>query len=236
MAARKPATAAEITAILRQNKRIATGKALPFRDALEILHAKLDVDLATASDWLSKATVDASHPFELIGSTHAGRVYDVARAPDNLNLHEAGYAGENSEMWPYLTAGGTHVSHGDEGASDREFVILPEALRAMCVKTEKQARLRDKAEKNNRAMEIAGAEDKHGASLAYIRGLMKMVDPDDTQVDRPLHNLKTGATSITLGFGDDAIERLAEVLAAHDIEPDPPTQMITRKPLPEATE
>lgn len=238
MAARKPATAAEIAEVLRDNEKIKAGEALPYRDALEVLRWKLHTTPRNAQVWLTAATEDDAHPYELIGTVFAGRVYHVARGPEiSLSLHEAGYAGENKDMWPFLNAGGQRVSaDGDDGASDREFVILPDMLRALCEGAEKSRRLHYKATRTVRDMEVAAAEEKHGSALAYIRGLMKMVDPDNDQVARPLHNLKTGATALSLMFDDATIERLGEVLAAHDIEPDPPTQVVTRIPLPEASD
>jgi hypothetical protein len=237
MATRKPATAEEIAEVLRTDERIQAGQALPYRDALDIVRWKLHTTPRNALAWLTAATQGESHPYELIGTAYAGTVYHVARGPEvSLTLNEAGYAGVDSNMWPYLSKGGEHISKGDDGASDREFVILPDALRAMCERAERQRRLHYRSMMTARDKEIAGAEEKHGPALAYIRGLMKMIDPDGEQVNRPLHNLKTGKTALTLIFEDTDIERFAEVLAAHDIEPVPPARIITRKPLPEASD
>jgi len=234
MTRRKPPTADEIAAALARHDELAAGGALEWRKTVDFLRWELRTTPANARDWLSLATAEESHPFELVGINH-GKVYYVARGQGTQTIHQAGYASDDSDSWPYLTNAGEPVygnaaRRGNFSAS-REFVVLADTLRAMCARAD-EVLTQERAVANTlRASSREAVEQKYGQSLDQIRGLLRAAEIDTDQIETgSSHNFDTGQTYLTLIFLDGAIDRVAEVLSAHGIESDPPVQIVTRKP------
>jgi hypothetical protein len=234
---RPAATAADILAVLARG--IPKGKALGYGFAINTLRRELRTSSKKAAEWLDAATREEPHEFELLG-TVSGRAWHVSRGDGTfLRLDQAGYADSSDESyWPLLTSMGVFVSK-DGDAGDREFVVLSKDLQAAC---KRASTFRKKTlDVHRRLAEAAeqGAEERHGQSLAYIRGLLKMAG-----IDVKVDNFRTAYTksitgeytSLNINLFDGSIDAVAEVLAANGIEPDPPTRIVTRKPLQEATE
>lgn len=235
MAKRRPATADEIAAALAKHDTIIAGHALEWAKAVDHLRWGLRTTPINARDWLIAATTGESHPFELVG-VRFGRVYYVARGSETQTLNEAGYATEDTDSWPYLTRVGEPVYGSMAGRRElfsehAEYVVMADTLRAICKQaSEAMTAVRKTAEKlQSRSREVV--DKQHGASLAYIRGLLRAADADPEQIETGSHhNFKTGTTALSLMFLGDTIDRVAEVLADFGIEPDPPAQIVTRKP------
>lgn len=231
MAPRKPATAAEIVAILQEHPWIKKGWALPYDQAIDLLKAELHTTRRKAFEWLGAATYEAQHEFELIG-TDGGRVMDVTRGGNPLNLHAAEYAGDNRAYWPHLSPEGELVRDGSEHLNE-DFVVLSNDLRKLCERADKMAKQATQVKKRLRETSIRNAEKLHRDSIALFRGLLTMAGlqlDDDVFSARFQGTDKGGSTVLRLNLTDGNIDAVANVLSAHDIEPFPPDGAITRRP------
>lgn len=234
MAPRKPVTAAEIVAVLRQNPGIQKGHALPYEAALKYLRVELHTTRRRAMAWVMAATTQQPHDFELIGCV-GGRVQTVARGEGDELLDVAGYTGKTDvSFWPQLMRDGVAVPKDPDAGND-EFVVLSKDLRAMCVRAAQRhesvmqtaQRLKDLARRE--------AEKRYGQSLSYLRGALVQAGLDPEKLlDAAYKNGVTGeATLVSISLKDKDIDALAKLLQAQDIEPYPPAQIVTK--LPEAT-
>lgn len=227
--ARKPATAAEIVEALQSNPWIQMGNAMPYTMAVRWLRVELHTTSQFASRWLSQATNTVPHDFELIG-TVGGRVTHVSRGEDAILLNEAGYASlTDTTYWPYLSTSGELVR---ESSDSEDFVVLSKDLQAMCQRSAKHRANGLAALQRSQQLSIDGAEERYGASLIYFRGLLELAGIGiDTALDaRYLHSVLGDRTTLTLVLKDGEIDAVANVLAAHDIEPFPPSGAVTLKP------
>jgi hypothetical protein len=229
MVARKPATAAEIVRVLESQDRIKKGLALPYDTATRFLRIQLKTTTRRAYEWLDRATSEEPHEFELI-STTTGRVTYVNRAGSPVLLNEAGYASGDYDEWPNLSPEGELVR---DSTSDEDFVVLSKDLRAMCERAADLVKKAKLVKERNNAAAIEGAEERHGASIGYLRGLLKTAGieiTDDVFSARYKDSIKGGQTILRLEVKDGAIDALASVLAAFGIEPYPPSGAVTLKP------
>lgn len=236
---RTPPTAAEILAVLEKQGPIKNGKGLEYGYAIHAIRRELRTSSKKAAEWLDAATRDEPHEFELLG-TVSGLAWHVSRGDGKfLRLDQAGYADTPDESyWPLMTAMGDFVSK-DGDAGNREFIVLSKDLQAACKRSssfrQKKIEVHQKLQKDSER----GADERHGQSLAYFRGLLKMAGVEvgpNTFRAAYVKSISGDYTSLNITLLDGAIDAVANVLAANDIEPDPPTQIITRKPLPEASE
>lgn len=238
MSARKPVSAAQILELLEQKFPTRNRYAIPVRDVVSAMRQEFHTTNRKAGEWLYAATKEEPHGFELIG-TVAGRVRYVWRDSKDLLLDAAGYAGTpNVENWPQLTSQGVPVSR-DPDAAEGEFVVFSNSLRVMCKQSEEFSERARAVQRRLSESEIAEAEELYGSSIAHIRGLLKAAGVDLEEL-RARHHKSTTVlaehTTVKITLTDKDIDAVAEVLSAFGIEPDPPTQIITRKPLQEATE
>lgn len=236
---RKPATVEEIVERLKKAPGIVQGRAMLYGYAVNHLRQEFRTTSRRAGEWLNEASKVEPHEFELIGTSH-GRVRYVGRGGEDMLLNTAGYSDASDETyWPQLDYAGQPVGN-DPDPEDREYVVLSKDLHAMCAKAAKHRVTALAVEENNRRAAAEGAEERHGKSLAYLRGVLKMAgvstEADVFDADFRTTFDKGGHTLLNLRLRDGAIDAVADVLAAHGIEPDPPTEVVTRKPLPEATD
>jgi len=235
MTRRKPPTADEIAAALARHDELAAGHALEWRKAVDFLRWELRTTPVNARDWLSQATTEESHPFELVGTSH-GQVYYITRGQETQTLHQAGYATDDSDTWPFLTNAGEPVygkatRYRTNFSASREFVVLTDTLCKMCAQAKEAVAEQRTIARTIHAKSREVIEEKHGRSLDQIRGLLRAAGVDTDQIETGSnHNFETGQTVLSLILLDDVIDRVAEVLSAHGIESDPPAQIVTRKP------
>lgn len=230
MAARKPATAAEILQAMQERWPDKSGQAIKYWAAIGGLTFQLRTIKTKVRDWLKEASQDETHPIELIG-TAGGKIVHVWRGEKTLTLREAGYTDdENVETWPGLGTNGEYQAGRSDSDAD-EFLISSEDLRMLVTRGVEHHRLMQEAKGKQREL----IRERHGSALAYLRGLLKLADADVNQIETGAHyNLNRDKVTLSLMLADGQIERLADVLQAHDIEPDPPAQVVTK--LPSATE
>lgn len=232
MAARKPATAAEIVDLLASNEWIRKGHALPYEAATRLLRQRLKTTTRKAYEWLDKATDTEPHDFELI-SVNDGRISYVNRGGLPVWLKDAGYAiGDSLEDWPHLSPEGDLVRASPD-TGDEDFVVLSKDLHAMCVKALELTTQAKRIQKKKHDDSVQGAEQRHGRSLSYIRGLLKAADlplSDEVFSAQFKGPDRIGRTFLTIKATDAEIDAIAGVLAAHDVEPFPPNGAVTRKP------
>lgn len=232
MAARKPATAAEIVEALRTDVRLQKGEACPYGDAVEHLRTVLRTTTRTAMEWLSEATESDPHEFELIG-TVGSRVTHVARGGEAILLDEAGYTTQKDKAyWPHLSATGELIREARTDES-HDFVVMSKDLETMCAKSAKRTQTLRDQQRRLRDSSVQGAEDRHGDSLGYLRGLLKAAGVQlDQDTFNALHYQRFDGdfTTLSIHLRDGLIDAVAGVLAAHGVEPYPPSGAITLKP------
>jgi len=237
MGTRKPATTAQIVEILRKIGALQNGHAVQYAFAVATLRRELHTNTRKAGEWLTLATADERRDFELIG-TSGGRIRYVARGGADVLLNKAGYTDEPDELlWPQLTWQGEPVSK-DADAGDREFIVFSNDLRAMCEHAAAFSKRKRMVRQRLQDSARDGAEERHGDALAHFRGLLKMagIEVSARTLSASYHESITGGfTALNLTIMDGSIDAVGNVLAAHGIEPDPSTQIITRKPLREAS-
>jgi hypothetical protein len=227
------AIAQEIASALRLLHR--PGRAIPFWEAVPLLAAQLGTKEPNLVSWIIEATEDPGHPFEMVG-TYGGRIFHVSRGSEiSILLDEAGYGEKDQQTWPILSADGEYVRDLSEDADGEEFLILSDDLREMCQRHQSFVARHRAAIEHGRRLQAEGIERAHGQDLPYLRGLMKTagIDPAELRTD---FNLDTAEISLTLILDSAGITKVAEVLAAFGIEPHPPAEVRTRKPLPEASD
>lgn len=233
MPARKPATAQEIHDTLLGNEFIESGGAIQYWGAVRYLARSLHTTTTRAATWLTQATKDEPHNFELVG-TDSGQIRHVARGGQALALDEAGYASEDSDTWPYLSHMGAQIYEADFQSRNPDYVILTSDLRTMCTRAYKAKKEERHALLVKRQKMQAEIDAKAGKSMTYIRGLVQLLAPDEN-VELSERVSSGGSVFVSLTVRDSGVDALAAALAAHDIEPFPATQVVTRKPVPEAT-
>lgn len=238
MAARKPPTVEEIVESLKQAPGIVQGRAMLFGYAVDHLRQAFRTTNRRAAEWLVMATTAEPHEFELVG-TVGGRVIHIARGPESLVLNETEYTTiADTSYWPQFSFEGIPVTK-DPDQSSREYVVLSKDLQTMCDRAvEFHTAARAAQRKVNETAE-AGAEERHGSSIALFRGLLKAAGIEITNdVFSARYSRSTTAeyTALHLDLFDGDIDAVAAVLSAFGIEPDPPVQIVTRTPLPEASD
>lgn len=238
MATRKPPTVEEIVESLKKAPGINQGRAMLYGYAVGHLRQEFRTTSKKAADWLAMATTEEPHEFELIG-TVAGRVVHVARGADSQTLHEAAYTKTDDQgYWPQLSFEGIPVTK-DADTSNREYVVLSKDLQSMCDRANEFHLNARAVRQTKEAAAQAGAEARHGSSIALFRGLLKMAGIEansDVFSAKYSESFRGGYTALHLDLFDGNIDAVAGVLAAFGIEPDPPEQIVTRKPLPEASD
>lgn len=230
MATRKPPTLDEIADALAKHEQIQAGCALWWPDAVDHLRRQLRTTARNAGIWMQDAVEVGGGKFELVNTSY-DKITHVQRGSEWQMLNAAGYAGQDMDCWPLLSPSGGRINERRGGASkSQQYIIMSEALRTMVNDAAEYAAQQRDAARLRRTKSREAAEAKHGQSLAYIRGLLRAADAGPDQVDGVLYDFKTDRASLGLIFIDGAIERIAGVLAAFGIEPDPPAQILTRKP------
>src|SRR6266542_1666879 len=218
MAARKPATAAEILEALQSHPSYEADRAVPFWTAIQFLSLQLRTTRKRAKAWIVAATEEDVHPFEMVG-TRGGKIVHVARGEHALLLSEAGYAeSDDVAIWPGLTTEG-EIVQGFTDSDNDEFLISAELLREMCKHAASFQRRQREVEKAKKVKQDEVIRQRYGDDLAYVRGLLKLANVDVEKVDAgATHNLNSDETYLSLLFQNESITHLAEVLAAHGIE------------------
>jgi hypothetical protein len=224
MTTRTPPTAAEIFGAMQAGWP--KGGAIRYVDAITGLTFQLRTTRIKIREWITAATLDESHPFELV-STGGGKLTHVARGGEVKLLNEVGYTDDaNMETWPGLASTGEYQAGHSDSEGD-EFLISAENLRDL-VKLGASFHQR-RLESLARQAEVV--RERHGENLSYFSGLLKMAGVLDSV--ETSYNLNSDSTHLVLMLNDAGITAVADVLAACGIEPE---QIVTRHPLPEASD
>lgn len=233
MATRKPPAVEEIVESLKKAPGIKQDRAMLYGYAVGHLRQEFHTTAKKAAEWLVAATGVEPHEFELVG-TRGGRVFHLARAAETLMLNEAGYSSTSDEnYWPQLSFEGIPVTK-DPDRHNREYVVLSKDLQSMCDRAYEFRTSAMAVQQTKETAAVAGAEARHGSSIALFRGLLKMAGVEATSDVFSARytdlSLRGGYTALHLDLFDDKIDAVAKVLSAFGIEPDPSNAPVTKLP------